>query len=78
VTSRRDEKRSGPYQEAAVEDLLRLQGYSTVEEDVKARIAVGGAAAVESVVASRRGSIFDTDPGTFLSELERLGGPDEP
>jgi hypothetical protein len=67
-----------PLQAASVEDLLRIQGFPQVEDTVMARIAVGGANAVEAVVAARRGSIFDTDPGTYLSELDRLAGPDDP
>lgn len=47
-----------------------------MEEAIVARIAAGGANAVQAVVAARRGSIFDTDPGTYLSELDRLAGPD--
>jgi hypothetical protein len=66
-----------PLQAASAEDLLRIQGFPRVEETVIARIAVGGANAVEAVVTARRGSIFDTDPGTYLSELDRLAGPDE-
>jgi hypothetical protein len=66
-----------PLQAASVEDLLRIQGFPPVEDAVKARIAVGGANAVGAVVAARRGSIFDTDPGTYLSELDRLAGPDD-
>ena len=61
----------------SVEDLLRLQGFPPVEDAVVARIAVGGTNAVKVVVAARRGSIFDTDPGTYLSELDRLAGPDD-
>ncbi len=64
-------------QSASVEDLLRIQGYPPVEDDVVARIAAGGATAVQAVVAARRGSIFDTDPGTYLSELDRLAGADD-
>jgi hypothetical protein len=67
-----------PLQAASVEDLLRIQGFPQVEDTVIARIAVGGANAVEAVVAARRGSIFDTDPGTYLSELDRLAGADDP
>jgi hypothetical protein len=67
-----------PLQAASVEDLLRIQGFPPVEATVIARIAVGGANAVEAVVTARRGSIFDTDPGTYLSELDRLAGQDEP
>jgi hypothetical protein len=67
-----------PLQAASVEDLLRIQGFSQVEDTVIKRIAVGGANAVEAVVAARRGSIFDTAPGTYLSELDRLAGPDDP
>ena len=67
-----------PLQAASAEDLLRIQGFPPVEDTVIARIAVGGANAVEAVVAARRGSIFDTDPGTYLSELDRLAGQDEP
>jgi hypothetical protein len=58
--------------------LLRVQGFSAVEDAVKTPVAVGGTNAVAAVVASRRGSIFDTDPAAYLSELERLAGPDEP
>jgi hypothetical protein len=61
-----------------VQDFLRIQGVAPVEDAVAARIAVGGANAVKAVIAARRGSIFDTDPGTYWGELERLAGPDEP
>jgi len=67
----------GPLQSDSVEDLLRIQGYPPVEDDVVARIAAGGTAAVSALVAARRGSIFDTDPGTYLSELDRLAGADD-
>jgi hypothetical protein len=67
-----------PLQAASAEDLLRIQGFPRVEEAIIARIAVGGANAVEAVVTARRGSIFDTDPATYLSELDRLAGPDDP
>ncbi len=67
-----------PLQVSSVEDLLRIQGYPPVEDDVKARIAAGGANAVEAVVGARRGSIFDIDPGTYLSELDRLADPECP
>lgn len=71
--------RSGiPLQAASVEDLLRIQGFPQVQDTVIARIAVGGANAVQAVVTARRGSIFDTDPGNYLSELDRLAGPDDP
>jgi hypothetical protein len=64
-------------QAASVEDLLRIQGFSPLEDAIKTRIAVGGANAVAAVVAARQGSIFDTDPATYLSELDRLAGPDD-
>jgi hypothetical protein len=67
-----------PLQAATVDDLLRIQGFPPVEDAVKAPVAVGGANAVAAVVASRQGSIFDTDPATFLSELDRLAGPNDP
>ena len=67
-----------PLQPKSVEDLLRLQGFPPVEAAILARIAEGGANAVTAVVEARRGSIFDTDPQTYLSELDRLAGPDEP
>ena len=70
-------RNEGALQTEAVEDLLRIQGFPPVEDAVAARIAVGGANAVKAVVAARRGSIFDTDPGTYLSELDRLAGPDD-
>jgi len=66
-----------PLQAASVEDLLRMQGFPPVDDPVKARLAVGAASAVEAVVAARHGSIFDTDPQTYLSELDHLAGPDE-
>jgi len=78
MTTPTDPRKVAPLQAASVEDLLRIQGFPPVEDAVKARIAVGGANAVEAVVAARRGSIFDTDPVTYLSELDRLAGPDEP
>jgi hypothetical protein len=78
MTTPTNQRKGAPLQAASVEDLLRIQGFPPVEDAVKARIAAGGANAVEAVVASRRGSIFDTDPGSYLSELDRLAGPDEP
>jgi hypothetical protein len=78
MTSPGDRRNAGPLQTESVEDLLRIQGFPPVEDAIVARIAVGGANAVQAVVAARRGSIFDTDPGTYLSELDRLAGPDEP
>jgi hypothetical protein len=78
MTAPTDRRNVAPLQAASVEDLLRIQGFPPVEDTVMARIAVGGANAVEAVVAARRGSIFDTDPGTYLSELDRLAGPDDP
>jgi hypothetical protein len=77
MTSPNDERKLGPLQTESVEDLLRIQGFPPVEEALMARIAIGGSNAVEAVVAARRGSIFDTDPGTYLSELDRLAGPDD-
>jgi hypothetical protein len=65
-------------QPATVEDLLRMQGFSSVEDAVKLPVAVGGANAVAAVVASRQGSSFDTDPAAYLSELDRLAGSDDP
>jgi hypothetical protein len=73
--SRKDD---APLQTESIDDLLRIQGFPPVEQEVMARIAIGGANAVKAVVAARRGSIFDTDPGTYLSELDRLAGPDDP
>jgi hypothetical protein len=67
----------GPLQAESVEDLLRIQGFPPAEDAVVARIAVGGENAVRAVVAACRGSIFDTDPATYLSELDRLAGPDD-
>jgi hypothetical protein len=78
MTSPGDWSNVGPLQTESVEDLLRIQGFPPVEAAVVARIAVGGANAVKAVVAARRGTIFDTDPGTYLSELDRLAGPDDP
>ena len=78
MTTPTNQRNAVPLQAASVEDLLRIQGFPPVEDAVKARIAVGGANAVDAVVAARRGSIFDTDPGTYLSELDRLAGPDDP
>jgi hypothetical protein len=77
MTSPVDGKNAGSLQTQSVEDLLRIQGFPPVGDAVVARIAVGGANAVKAVVAARRGSIFDTDPGTYLSELDRLSGPDD-
>jgi hypothetical protein len=77
MTSPSDWRSVGPLQTESVEDLLRIQGFAPVENAVVARIAVGGANAVKAIVEARRGSIFDTDPGTYLSELDRLAGPDD-
>jgi hypothetical protein len=71
-------RRLVPLQAASVEDLLRIQGFPQVEDTVIARVAVGGANAVEAVVAARRGSIFVTVPGRYVCELVGLAGPDDP
>jgi hypothetical protein len=78
MTSPGDRRNAVTLQTETVEDLLRIQGFPPVEDDVVTRIAAGGANAVKAVVAARRGSIFDTDPATYLSELNRLAGPDDP
>jgi dephospho-CoA kinase len=78
MTSPGDRKSAAPLQPETVADLLRIEGFPPVEDDVVARIAAGGTNAVKAVVAARRGSIFDADPGTYLSELDRLAGPDDP
>jgi hypothetical protein len=72
------DRSKAPLQAATVEDLLRIQGFSSMDDAIKTPIAVGGASAVAAVVAARQGSIFDTDPASYLSELDRLAGPDEP
>jgi hypothetical protein len=72
------DRNKAPLQAATVEDLLRMQGFPPVEDAVKTPVAVGGANAVAAVVASRERSIFDTDPVTYLSELDRLAGTDDP
>jgi hypothetical protein len=77
MTAPTDRSIPAPLKAESVEDLLRIQGFPPVEDAVMARIADGGANAVHAVVAARRGSIFDTDPGTFLSELDRLAAPDD-
>ncbi len=62
-----------PLSASSVEDLVRLQGFPPLGEDFASRVAVGASNAVAAVVAARRGSLFDTEPSSFLGELERLG-----
>ena len=64
-----------PLSSASVEDLVRVQGFPPLGEDFASRVAVGASNAVAAVVAARRGSLIDTEPSTFLGELEGLHGP---
>lgn len=60
-----------------VQGLARQQGYGALDQSTAERIAAGAAYAVAAVRTSRVGSLFDTDPATYLAELERLAEPDE-
>lgn len=57
-----------------VEALVRLAGLAPLDAATLARIAVGAANAVAAVRACTSGSLFGTEPGAFLAELERLAG----
>ncbi|MFO1427087.1 MAG: hypothetical protein U1F11_08945 [Steroidobacteraceae bacterium] len=60
----------------AVLELARLEGYTHLDADTAARIAVGASNAVRAVTASVDGSLFDVEPLHYLLELERLAGED--
>jgi hypothetical protein len=56
--------------------LARLEGYPLLDSATAARIAVGATNAVRGVAAHATMSFFDTDPGGYLAELERLSEAD--
>lgn len=60
---------------ATVATLARLLGYPPLDAETAARIAAGAASAVAAVRATATIPLFDTEPGAFLAELERLAGP---
>ncbi len=52
--------------------LLELEGYPPLDTEAAARIAAGAGNAVQAVMASLDGSLFDGEPAQFAMELERL------
>jgi aspartyl-tRNA(Asn)/glutamyl-tRNA(Gln) amidotransferase subunit A len=52
--------------------LSRLQDLGFADDASAARIAVGASNAVAAVVATTRGSLFDTEPSQYAACLERL------
>ena len=70
-----DRSSPAPLEPATVEALARLAGLAPLDTDTLARIAVGAANAVAAVRGAATGSLFDTEPGAFLAELERLAEP---
>lgn len=52
--------------------LARLAGFSALDADTGARIAAGASNAVSAVRASATMPLFDTQPTSFVAELERL------
>lgn len=60
---------------AMVEALARLVGYPPLGAETAARIAAGASHAVAAVRAMATHSLFDAEPGQYLTELERLADP---
>lgn len=60
---------------AAVAELARVSGHGEIDAELAARVAAGASNAIEAVVASLEGSLFDTEPGNYREELERLAEP---
>ncbi len=56
----------------ALRELARQLGWPADDPDAYARIAAGAANAVAAVARAARESLFDTEPGDFLAELQRL------
>ena len=52
--------------------LARLVGFPPLDADTGARIAAGASGAVSAVRASATVPLFDTQPTSFVAELERL------
>ena len=50
----------------------RLVGIPTLDAETTARIAAGASTAVSAVRASATVPLFDTQPTSFVAELERL------
>jgi hypothetical protein len=59
---------------ATVEALARLLGYPPFDAETTARIAAGASNAVAAVRATATVPLFDSEPGSYLAELERLAG----
>ena len=55
--------------------LARLVGYPPLDAETAARIAAGAGNAVAAVRATATVPLFDTEPGCYLVELERLAEP---
>lgn len=64
-----------PLAAATVDELARLVGLPPLDAATLARIAEGAGRAAAAVRASTAGSLFDVEPATFLTELERLAEP---
>ena len=60
---------------ATVQALARLAGYPPLDADTAARIAAGASSAVAALRATATVPLFDTQPGDYLAELERLADP---
>jgi hypothetical protein len=56
--------------------LARLEGFPALDQETLARIAVGATRAVRAVAATATVELFDTEPGAFAAELERLAEPE--
>ena len=52
--------------------LARLTGFPPLDAETGARIAAGASNAVSAVRASATVPLFDTQPASFVAELERL------
>lgn len=52
--------------------LARLAGFSALDPEMGARIAAGASNAVSAVRESATVPLFDTQPTSFVAELERL------
>jgi hypothetical protein len=65
-----------PLPAAAVEALAIVEGYPPLDADTAARIAIGASNATRAVTESVTESLFDTEPGSYAAELERLADTD--
>jgi aspartyl-tRNA(Asn)/glutamyl-tRNA(Gln) amidotransferase subunit A len=58
-----------------VQELAWQQDIPALDAEFAARVAAGAARAVASLRSLRAGTLFDTEPGEFLQELERRAEP---